>query len=257
MLLEVVADARDVGRDLHLVGEPDAGDLAERRVRLLGRHCPDLEADTALLRGAGRGDLLAVEPIPVLAHGGRLDLLDLGLATVAHELADRRHEDAAPLIDVGAVGRRSPAGGRFASESGSRDLPGVAGGVARQLGPGDAHVDRGPLPRPRTRSVSAARKRCQTLGRASAERPELVPSLGGQPDRSSERLVLHWSPGGPETLPIQALRTSARRCSEQPLLIGRIGRGAQVPGGCTARQVSPEPRHSGSAIGSGVSRRSI
>src|SRR6185369_8116890 len=165
VLLEVVADARDVGRDLHLVGEPDARDLAQRRVRLLGRHRPDLEADTALLRGAGRGDLLAVQAIPVLAHGRRLDLLDLGLATVAHELADRRHEDAAPLIGVGSAGRRSPAGGRFASGQARGDLPGVDCGVARQLGPGDAHVDRGPLPRPRTRSVSAARKQCQTSGR--------------------------------------------------------------------------------------------
>src|SRR5262245_30957567 len=43
VLLEVVADARDVGGDLHLVREPDAGDLAERRVRLLGRHRSHLE----------------------------------------------------------------------------------------------------------------------------------------------------------------------------------------------------------------------
>src|SRR5262245_734276 len=40
VLLEVVADPRDVGRDLHLVGQPHARDLAQRRVRLLGRHRP-------------------------------------------------------------------------------------------------------------------------------------------------------------------------------------------------------------------------
>src|SRR6266540_4636692 len=36
VLLEVVADARDVGRDLHAVRQADAGDLTEGRVRLLG-----------------------------------------------------------------------------------------------------------------------------------------------------------------------------------------------------------------------------
>src|SRR3954447_10017782 len=36
VLLEVVALARDVRRDLHPVGEPDARHLPERRVRLLG-----------------------------------------------------------------------------------------------------------------------------------------------------------------------------------------------------------------------------
>src|SRR3954468_9638727 len=37
VLLEVVALARDVGRDFHAVRKPDAGDLAKRRVRLLRR----------------------------------------------------------------------------------------------------------------------------------------------------------------------------------------------------------------------------
>src|SRR6476646_1786704 len=97
VLLEVVADARDVGRDLHLVGEPDAGDLAERRVRLLGRHRANLETDAALLRGAGDGPLTAIHAVPALAHGRRLDLRDLARAAVTHELADRRHEDASPL----------------------------------------------------------------------------------------------------------------------------------------------------------------
>src|SRR6266545_1642839 len=55
VLLKVVADARDVSRDLHAVGQPDAGNLA---------------------------------------HGGRLDLGDLALSPVAHELADGRHGDA-------------------------------------------------------------------------------------------------------------------------------------------------------------------
>src|SRR5215468_8165353 len=36
VLLQVVPDARDVGGDLDLAGEPDSGHLAQRRVRLLG-----------------------------------------------------------------------------------------------------------------------------------------------------------------------------------------------------------------------------
>ena len=92
-----MADPRDVGRDLHLVRQANAGDLAERRVRLLGRHRPDLEAHAALLRGAGDRHLALPQAVPVLAHGRRLDLGDLARAAVTHELTDRRHEDAAPL----------------------------------------------------------------------------------------------------------------------------------------------------------------
>src|SRR3954468_23396229 len=55
VLLEVVALARDVGGDLDAPGDADAGDLAERGVRLLGRGRVDARADAAPLRG---GDLL-------------------------------------------------------------------------------------------------------------------------------------------------------------------------------------------------------
>ena len=97
MLLQVVADARDVGRDFHLVRQPHARDLAQRRVRLLGRHGAHLKADATLLRGARDGLLALLEAVPVLAHGRRLDLGDLALAAVAHELGDGRHGDAAPF----------------------------------------------------------------------------------------------------------------------------------------------------------------
>src|SRR5437773_1484463 len=111
VFLEVVADPRDVGRDLHLVRQPDAGDLAEGRVRLLGRHRSHLETDAALLRGARDRHLAAIHPVPVLAHGRRLDLRDLARAAVSHELADRRHEDAAPFVGCRLGGGR-PAGRR-------------------------------------------------------------------------------------------------------------------------------------------------
>src|SRR6476469_5885909 len=49
VLLEVVALARDVGRDLHAAGEADAGNLAQRGVRLLRRVGVDAGAHTAAL----------------------------------------------------------------------------------------------------------------------------------------------------------------------------------------------------------------
>src|SRR5919202_5485007 len=50
VLLQVVALARDVDRDLHLVGQAHAGHLAQSRVRLLGRGGVDTRADAATLR---------------------------------------------------------------------------------------------------------------------------------------------------------------------------------------------------------------
>src|ERR1700761_1277482 len=50
VLLEVVPDARDVRGDLDLARQPDAGDLAQRRVRLLGRSRVDARAHTTALR---------------------------------------------------------------------------------------------------------------------------------------------------------------------------------------------------------------
>src|SRR6478609_6359500 len=94
VLLEVVSDARDVGRDLHLVGQPHARDLPKGRVRLLRGHRPDLQADAPLLGGTGDRHLALAQAVPVLAQRGRLDLLDLRLPPVAHELADGRHGDA-------------------------------------------------------------------------------------------------------------------------------------------------------------------
>src|SRR5713101_3896766 len=52
MLLQVVADAGDVGVDLDPVGEPDARDLAQRGVGLLGSRGFHLGAYAALLRRA-------------------------------------------------------------------------------------------------------------------------------------------------------------------------------------------------------------
>src|SRR2546430_496065 len=77
VLLQVVPDARDVGRDLDLAGEPDPGDLAEGGVRLLGRGRVDARADPAALRAA-------------LERRGRC-LGYLVLAALADQLLDRGH----------------------------------------------------------------------------------------------------------------------------------------------------------------------
>src|SRR5689334_23190266 len=77
VLLQVVADARDVGGHLDATGEADASDLAQRRVRLLRRRRVDAGAHTAALRGT-------------LQRRG-LGLLDLVLAALADQLVDRGH----------------------------------------------------------------------------------------------------------------------------------------------------------------------
>src|SRR5574340_182891 len=101
VLLEVVAHAGDVARHLEAVGEAHAGDLAEGRVRLLGRRRVDARADAALLRRLleSRGLLLHLEP----------------LAAPAHQLADRRHRVRALFLN-----RNAPAFGTGASEDKSR-----------------------------------------------------------------------------------------------------------------------------------------
>src|SRR6266542_5175065 len=97
VLLEVVPDAGDVARHLEAIGEPDAGDLAEGRVRLLGSRSVDAHADPALLRR--------------LLERGRLLLDRELLAPAAHQLADRRHRTLfptkTPLQTAGGANRRT------------------------------------------------------------------------------------------------------------------------------------------------------
>src|SRR5579875_1491701 len=75
VLLQVVADTRDVRRHLDAAGEPHPGDLAQRRVRLLGRRRVDARAHAAPLRAA--------------LEGRRLGLADLVLPALADQLRDR------------------------------------------------------------------------------------------------------------------------------------------------------------------------
>src|SRR5918999_66062 len=75
VLLEVVADTRDVGGDLDAAGQPDPADLAQGRVGLLGRGRVDARADTP--------------PLGRTLQRRRLGLLDLALAALADQLGDR------------------------------------------------------------------------------------------------------------------------------------------------------------------------
>src|SRR5690606_23515480 len=77
VFLERMPFARDVDRHFLAVRQPDAGDLPQRRVRLLGGHGPHLETDPAL-EGA------------LLQHG-RLAELTLLAAPPADELIDCGH----------------------------------------------------------------------------------------------------------------------------------------------------------------------
>src|SRR5579872_2967497 len=70
VLLQIVADAGDVGGDLDSVGQPDARDFAQRRVRLLGRSGIHAGAHAATLRASLQrrtGSLIACGATP-LAH---------------------------------------------------------------------------------------------------------------------------------------------------------------------------------------------
>src|SRR4051794_35361919 len=77
VLLEVVTDTRDVGRDLDAARQPHAGDLAEGGVRLLRGGRVDAGADAAALRTA--------------LEGGRLGLRRLVAPAVADQLLNGGH----------------------------------------------------------------------------------------------------------------------------------------------------------------------
>src|SRR6185503_4524153 len=84
VLLEVVADTRDVRRDLDAAGQAHAGDLAQGGVRLLGSRGVDPRADASALRRA--------------LQGGRLVLRHLVLAALADQLVDGGHLCGSPSV---------------------------------------------------------------------------------------------------------------------------------------------------------------
>src|SRR3954453_24069468 len=102
VLLQVVALAGDVGRDLDRAGDPHASDLAQRRVRLLRRGRIDAGADAATLRSSH----LLLVPLAGL-QPGRGHLARLGLATLADELARGGHAARDGSKRSGAVPSRA------------------------------------------------------------------------------------------------------------------------------------------------------
>src|SRR5262245_25988894 len=86
VLLQVVSDARDVGRDLDAGGQADAGDLSKGRVRLLRGRGVDARADPPPLRGS--------------LERGSLGLLPGPRTALAHELLDRGHGPLAYTLDL-------------------------------------------------------------------------------------------------------------------------------------------------------------
>src|SRR5712691_3896280 len=110
VVLEVVADARDVGGDLDVAGEPDPGDLAKRGVRLLGRGGVDARADPAALRAAleRRGVVLGY----------------LVLAALPDQLLDRGHRVSVFVKSPGALRRMSSFAGPPRAPPWRRWVPG-------------------------------------------------------------------------------------------------------------------------------------
>src|SRR5947209_12206768 len=88
VLLKVVALPGDVCRHLNRAGDPHAGDLAQRGVRLLRSGGVDAGAHAAALRS---GHLLLAALARLQARGG--ELLLGGRAALAHELGGGRHCD--------------------------------------------------------------------------------------------------------------------------------------------------------------------
>src|SRR5690606_20332994 len=84
VLLQVVADAGDVGRDLDPAAQLHTGDLAQRGVRLLRRSGVDTRAHTTTLR------------TPLQRRG--LVLCDLVLSALADQLLDGGHRVSVFLV---------------------------------------------------------------------------------------------------------------------------------------------------------------
>jgi len=77
VLLQVVAFARDVGRDFNATGQANTSHLAKRRIGLLWGGGVDTGTDAAALRGA--------------LECGRLLLAELCCTTLADELLNGGH----------------------------------------------------------------------------------------------------------------------------------------------------------------------
>src|ERR1700733_12227989 len=116
VLLQVVPHARDIGGDLDLARQPDAGDLAQRRVRLLGRGRVEARAHTTALRA--------------LLERRRLVLRHLVLPALADQLLDRGQPSlrlpVVFLLSSSWARHRLSRGGASGGESENRRFPVVS-----------------------------------------------------------------------------------------------------------------------------------
>ena len=114
VLLQVMADTRNVRGDLDTIREADTGNFTQSRVRLLGGHGTHSSADAALLRAVQSGVLLLLGVVASL-KSGRGALVDQDLTAFAHELVKSRHFFS-PFISIFCADFRG-FGGRMAALS--------------------------------------------------------------------------------------------------------------------------------------------
>src|SRR5215469_10378619 len=126
VLLQVVSHARNVGGDLDLARQPDAGDLAQRRVRLLGRGRVDARAHTTALRA--------------LLERRRLVLRHLVLPALADQLLDRGQPSLRlPVVFLLSSSRARHRLSRFRATQWRVKIPRVSR-VSRRFHPSDLQV---------------------------------------------------------------------------------------------------------------------
>src|SRR4029453_8295962 len=110
VLLQVVADSRDVRRDLDLAAELHTSDLAQRRVRLLG--------------GGGVHARAHAAPLRTSLQRRRLGLARLRLAALTDQLLDRGHR-VSPLPSAASTRPPRPLLPLCAGRPGDRPAPAV------------------------------------------------------------------------------------------------------------------------------------
>ena len=165
VLLQVVALARDVGRDLLAVREAHARDLAQGRVGLLRRLGLDLQADAALLR-AGCRARATWRAVAACRRPLRTSWLIVGIRFSGPPYGRGRVEDSRAIPPVNGVRReasppRHPATrSRLAAPPGRSALR--ARGPCGALAGGSSRRRRAAIPRRRRSGSPAAAARCRS-----------------------------------------------------------------------------------------------
>ena len=92
--MQIMADARNISRDFHAVGQTDAGDFAQRRVRLFRSGGGNLNADALLERRPGGGNgFPAVQSIVGQMQSDGLHFFPLAVPSFSDKLINCRHKN--------------------------------------------------------------------------------------------------------------------------------------------------------------------